>query len=389
MNVKSGKELNFLLQHGDKLVYFLKLVKKSLGEELYKNLYPQGLQPGVLYSLSKIHKPFVNIILKLRPILSALNTGTYKWAKFFVSLLRDLTSNEYSLKDSFEFAKAICEQNSDLYMASLDVDLLFTNVSLYETIGICTQGLFESDSTVYCLNKIEVFEMLSLTTKESIILFDMEFYSQIGGMAVGSPLGPTLANLLLCHHEKKLLNDCPNSFKPVFYKRYIDDIFVLLKKSEHVQLFVNYMNSKHKNISFSYETEKDGAMPFLDVNISRENGKFVTNVYRKETFTGVYTNFSSFIPLEYKFGLAYTLLHRYFDLLSDMSKFHLEVAKLKEILLKNGYSWKIIDACVFKFLNKFFEPKPVTLTVPKKQLFIVLPFMSNMSGVIKTGLSKA
>ena len=45
-----------------------------------------------------------------------------------------------------------------------------------------------------------------------------------------------------------------------------------------------------------------------------------------------------------------------------MSKFHLEVAKLKEILLKNGYPRKIIDACVFKFLNKFFEPKPVALT---------------------------
>ena len=72
-----------------------------------------------------------------------------------------------------------------------------------------------------------------------------------------------------------------------------------------------------------------------------------------------------------------------------MSKFHLEVAKLNEILLKNGYPRKIIDACVFKFLNKFFEPKLVTLTVPKKQLFIVLPFMGNMSGVIKTGLSKS
>ena len=48
-----------------------------------------------------------------------------------------------------------------------------------------------------------------------------------------------------------------------------------------------------------------------------------------------------------------------------------------------------IDACVFKFLNKFFEPTPVTLTVPKKQLFIVLLFIGNMSGVTKSGLSKA
>ena len=230
----------------------------------------------------------------------------------------------------------ICEQNPDLYMASLDVDSLFTNVPLDETTGICTQGLFESDGTVYGLNKKEITDMLSLTTKESTILFDMEFYCQIDGVAIGFPLGPTLANVFSCHRKKEWLNDCPNSFKPVFNKRYVNDIFVLFKKFEHVQLFVNYMNSKHKNISFSYETEKDGAMPFLVVNIFRKKGSFATNVYRKETFTGVYTNFSSFIPLEYKFGLAYTLLHRCFNLESDMPKFHLEIANLKEILLKNG-----------------------------------------------------
>ena len=83
----------------------------------------------------------------------------------------------------------------------------------------------------------------------------MEFYSQIDGVAMGSPWGPTLANVFLCHHEKKCLNDCPNNFKPLFYKRYVDDILVLFKKSEHVQFFVNYMNSKHKSIPFSYETE--------------------------------------------------------------------------------------------------------------------------------------
>ena len=65
---------------------------------------------------------------------------------------------------------------------------------------------------------------------------DVEFYRQIDGVAMGFPLEPTLANVFLCHHEKKWVNDCPNNFKPVFYKRYVDDIFVLFKKSEHVQL---------------------------------------------------------------------------------------------------------------------------------------------------------
>ena len=191
LNVKPGKELNLLLKHEDKLVSFLKGIKKSIGEDLYKSLYPQGSQPGIMYGSSKIHKPLVNGFPKLRPILSALNTGTYKWAKFFVPLLRYLTSNEFTLKDSFEFAKIICEQDTGLFMASLDVDSLFTNVALEETINICVNELFKSNSNIHGLNKKKITEMLSLTTKESIILFDMTFYTQVDSVAMGSPLGPS------------------------------------------------------------------------------------------------------------------------------------------------------------------------------------------------------
>ena len=121
----------------------------------------------------------------------------------------------------------------------------------------------------------------------------------------------------------------------------------------------------------------------------RENGKFVTNVYRKEIFTGVYINIFSFIPLEHKFELVYRLLHRCFCLVSDMSKFHFEIEKLKEILLSNGYSNKFIDKCISKFMNKLYIKKPVMLTVPKKQLYLVLPFMGKMSALVKSGLARS
>ena len=110
----------------------------------------------------------------------------------------------------------------------------------------------------------------------------------------------------------------------MFYKRYVDDIFVLFKRLEHAKPFVDYMNNKHKSINFSFEMEKDGQMLFVDIKVFRENVKFLTNVYRKQIFTGVYTNFSSFIPLEHKFGMVYTL-HRCLCLVSDMCKFHFEI----------------------------------------------------------------
>ena len=97
----------------------------------------------------------------------------------------------------------------------------------------------------------------------------------------------------------------------------MDDIYSLLNKPEHAQFFLEYINKKHKNMKFSIETEINGSLSFLDVKIFRENSKFVTSVFRKETFSGVYTNFISFIPLEYKLCLVHTLLNRCFNLSCD------------------------------------------------------------------------
>ena len=83
------------------------------------------------------------------------------------------------------------------------------------------------------------------------------------------------------------------------------------------------MNKRNKNIKFSFETEKDHSFSFLDVKICREKDKFTTSVFRKDTFSGVYTNFSSFEVLKDKFGLVCTLLHRSFTIPSNFSKFHI------------------------------------------------------------------
>ena len=134
-----------------------------------------------------------------------------------------------------------------------------------------------------------------------------------------------------------LIDDCPNDFKPVFYRRYIDDIFVLFSSSDHGDKFKEHLSYKHPNIKFSIEKEEDGCLLFLNVNIFRENDKFATNVYIKITFRGVYINFKSFIPETYKIGLIKSLLFWCFSLCSDFIKFHHEIDKLKSILFKKSY----------------------------------------------------
>ena len=109
----------------------------------------------------------------------------------------------------------------------------------------------------------------------------------------------------MCHYEKEWLDSCPIQFKPKLYKGYVDRIFVMSRARDHVKKFVDYMKTKHPNIRFTFEIEDHNSFSFLDIKIIRNTEKkaFETSVYRKRTFSGVFTNFKSFIPMTYKTGL--------------------------------------------------------------------------------------
>ena len=92
---------------------------------------------------------------------------------------------------------------------------------------------------------------------------------------MGSPLGLNLANVFNCFYERKWLKKCHLEFKLVFYRRHVDYIFVLLKSKHYLKKFRKYFNTCFQNMSFSFEKEKTAKMTFLDVKISRKNGKFV------------------------------------------------------------------------------------------------------------------
>ena len=131
----------------------------------------------------------------IQAILSAIGATTYNIAKFLIPVLKPLTINDYTLKDTFEFSRGILNKNPNLFMASLDVDSLFTNVNFDETINIIIEKLFSENETVHNLIKDQFKCFLTLAAKESYFLFDEELYQQVDGVVMGSRLDPTLANI--------------------------------------------------------------------------------------------------------------------------------------------------------------------------------------------------
>ena len=149
------------------------------------------------------------------------------------------------------------------------------------------------------------------------------------------------------------------------------------------------MNSKHRNIKFTYETEDSNNFSFLDVKITRQNKRFVTSIFRKATFSGVFTNNDSFISDSYKIGLVDTFLLRFFEICSSMENFHIEVELLKSIFKCNNYPVNVMDQCVKKFLDKLYVPKQIVPTVPKKELLVVLPYVGTFSLNLRKRLHKS
>ena len=152
-------------------------------------------------------------------------------------------------------------------MCSFDVSSLFINIPLDETIQICLDKLYALPDPPTMPRS--VFKgLLEFATKKSHFIFEGDYYDQIDGVAMGSPLGPVLANIFMCHFEEKWVFNSIG--RPSIWFRYVDDTFTLFDSKGNALHFLQNLNNCHVNIKFTIEFEEDNVIPFLDVLIKRK-----------------------------------------------------------------------------------------------------------------------
>ena len=183
------------------LICYLRQLKRDhlIDDYTFLKVLPNGSTHGVLYGLPKVHEtgcPF-------RPIVSSTNTYNYNLASYLVSVLQPISTNCFSVKDSFSFAEwAKQYTHNGEFMCSFDVSSLFTTVPLDETIEICLDKLYALANPP-SLPRLVLKNLLLFATKKSHFAFDGQYYDQIDGVAMGSPLGSVLANIFMCDSEEQ------------------------------------------------------------------------------------------------------------------------------------------------------------------------------------------
>ena len=153
-----------------------------------------------------------------------------------------------------------------------------------ETIESIAERAFENDwfNKEHNLNitKSDLIELLRIATKNQLFQFEGNLYEQVEGVAMGSPLGPLMANAFMCNIEKQL--ETKNKM-PAFYKRYVDDTLSAMPDVETASEFLTTLNNTHPSIDFTMELEVNGRLPFLGMDIIRNGCRLDTKVYRKPT----------------------------------------------------------------------------------------------------------
>ena len=228
-------------------------------------------------------------------------------------------------------------------LSSYDVSALFTSVPIDPALNII-KDLLDKDTTLKERTVMEVGDinlLLEFCLKNTYFSFQGQFYEQVEGAAMGSPVSPIVVNLYMEYLEQKALTTAPT---PRFWHRYVDDTFVIHKEANK-QGFLQHINSVDPAIRFTVEDNKeDGSIPFLDTIVKPEvDGSLCITVYRKLKHTDQYLQWGSHHHLSAKFSVIQTLSHRGSTLCSNPELLQKEKDHPSKALTKFKYPKWALD----------------------------------------------
>ena len=154
----------------------------------------------------------------------------------------------YTVKNSKEFIekfKNVVPLDSNSKLVSSDMSSLFTSVPLDFTIDVILRRIYMEKEIVTNITLNELKELLLLCTKNVHFSLNGQFYLQIDGIAMGSPLGPVIASILMVELERSLLPKLSSYMTS--WKRYVDDTIAYVK-TDAIDHVLSILNSFQENI---------------------------------------------------------------------------------------------------------------------------------------------
>ena len=300
---------------------------------------------GKFYMLMKVHKKEI----AGRPIVSCINTMTYFASKYIDKMVQPImkqlssyiTSSQHLLYE-LEIKQATFPQ--DCWILCADIDSLYPNIPTKDGVRFFRNAIlrYNSASQFFPANDIDfICYLLHWVLNNNFFSFGDHYYQQINGTAMGTPAAVVYACLVL--DEVEFIAFSKLSFRPLLYKRFIDDILSLLQSKPQCILLLEAICSILPSIKSSSFTISDQHGVFLDVELYKgprfvQSGIWDFQLFQKPQNKYLYlTPYSHHPPHVFKAWIT-SEVNRYCLLNSEQSKFHNICLEFKERLLNRGYS---------------------------------------------------
>ena len=321
--------------------------KKFITKKQYQYLRGDGRpRERRFYILPKIHKDpatwtVPHEIPAGRPIVSDCSSETYGTAEFLDYHLNPLSTKHAAyVKDTYHFISMIKKWRipPQAYFFSMDVSSLYTNIPIEAGIK-CVSQIFDKYPDPNRPDS-ELLQLLDLNLKRNDFAFNEKYYLQIKGTAMGKKFAPAYANIFMAAWEEGALASCP--IKPMYYLRYLDDIFGIWTESEaEFREFVDKLNQFDPSIQLKAELEAQ-AISFLDTMVYKgvsfhKKRVLDIKVYFKKTDTHALLHYHSFHPRHTFRGLVKSQLLRFKRICSNFADWKEATNTLFQALKLRGY----------------------------------------------------
>ena len=332
------QEINRLIVNGD-------LPKSAV------HLIVPNPRTAKFYILPKIHKANT----PGRPIVSACNCPTERISSFLDDIMQPIVHSLPSyIKDTTDalqtFQNYRFSSSSNKLVFSMDVKSLYTSIPHSEGLK-ALRHFFDKRTHKYPPTET-LLCLAELVLTNNSFSFDNKYFRQLNGVAMGTKMGPSYACLFMGYLEETIFKSYRGP-TPDLYKRFIDDIIGASSlPQEHLEQFIQYMQSFHPAIEYTYSiTHKQ--LPFLDTEMTpTDDDTISTSVYYKETDSHNILRYDSSHPTSCKNSIPYAQFIRLRRICSDNTDFHEKAEEQTQFFLNQGYPEDIIETAFSKVKNQ-------------------------------------